>query len=624
MVAIGAVAFPSVAIAAPVTVYLRVEGASQTLFEGPVTTYGRQITSPSGGTHLCDGTNNGANPAPGGTPTTALVDALYTVGTSWDGTFDPEFDDYSITSIGPDAETATEFWGVLDNWQFTPLPGCEVEPSANDEILWAFNAFNATHFLRLTAPATTVARGQAITVRVTDGGTGADISGAVVAPVSTDPVNDYETVETSDPSAVTTDASGDAALSWSTPGWKRVKAVRSDSIRSNRLDICVTPCGPPPADTLIRFPGPTTTDNVPTSWQSSNVAVTLTATDPFSSVTNTYYTVGVDPPDPTTASSVYDSANKPVLANGEEIKYFSVNAGGVSEVIKTSHVAMVDTTPPTITITTPANGSYYAVNQRVSADYSCADAGSGIASCSGPVPVGGSIDTSAPGSRAFTVNAADNLGNAASQSVSYTVAAAPIVTLRAPADRAKYVVGQKVLAAYSCQDGTDGPSIASCSGPVATGAAADTSTPGQHSFTVTARSADGQVTTTTISYTVLRPSNRLAAPPHVKPRRDGRFVVIVKVPRPGAVNILLTALSDNLAHTTRLLQAGPGRFVFARAHATATATKASTLRILVTPNAKGRRLIAHHRHQVTLRLWISYTPTGGLQRNIGYYGLHLP
>jgi hypothetical protein len=45
---------------------------------------------------------------------------------------------------------------------------------------------------------------------------------------------------------------------------------------------------------------------------------------------------------------------------------------------------------------------------------------------------------------------------------------------------------------------------------------------------------------------------------------------------------------------------------------------------VVKPNAMGRRLVAHHRYRVTLRLWISYTPRHGRQRDIGYYGLHLP
>ena len=46
-VAVGAAAFPAAAGAAPVTVNLRVEGASQTLFEGPVTTYGHAVQAAS-------------------------------------------------------------------------------------------------------------------------------------------------------------------------------------------------------------------------------------------------------------------------------------------------------------------------------------------------------------------------------------------------------------------------------------------------------------------------------------------------------------------------------------------------------------------------------------------------
>jgi hypothetical protein len=71
-----------------------------------------------------------------------------------------------------------------------------------------------------------------------------------------------------------------------------------------------------------------------------------------------------------------------------------------------------------------------------------------------------------------------------------------------------------------------------------------------------------------------------------------------------------------------LLQPAKRRFVFARAHAIA--KHKGTLRIIVTPNARARHLVAHPRYRVTLRLWISYTPLRGRQRDIGYYGLHLP
>ena len=42
------------------------------------------------------------------------------------------------------------------------------------------------------------------------------------------------------------------------------------------------------------------------------------------------------------------------------------------------------------------------------------------------------------------------------------------------------------------------------------------------------------------------------------------------------------------------------------------------------PNARGRRLMRHHRYRVTLRLWITYQPTAGRARSVGFYGLHPP
>ncbi len=83
--------------------------------------------------------------------------------------------------------------------------------------------------------------------------------------------------------------------------------------------------------------------------------------------------------------------------------------------------AVNDNTPPTITITAPAAGAVYLLNQSVTASYSCTDCG-GIASCFGPVASGSNIDTASAGTKTFTVSASDNAGNSATpQSVSYTV-----------------------------------------------------------------------------------------------------------------------------------------------------------------------------------------------------------
>jgi Tol biopolymer transport system component len=86
-----------------------------------------------------------------------------------------------------------------------------------------------------------------------------------------------------------------------------------------------------------------------------------------------------------------------------------------------SLAVLIDTTPPAITIDTPPNGVVYALGQVVTSSYSCTDAGSGIASCDGPVPSGGNIDTSTAGSKTFQVTATDAAGNTFSLEHSYTV-----------------------------------------------------------------------------------------------------------------------------------------------------------------------------------------------------------
>lgn len=83
-------------------------------------------------------------------------------------------------------------------------------------------------------------------------------------------------------------------------------------------------------------------------------------------------------------------------------------------------VTVRDTIAPTVATTSPSNVTYE-FNQVVIASYSCADSGSGIVSCAGPVPSGAPIDTSSEGTHTFTVMAQDAAGNASTTSVSYTV-----------------------------------------------------------------------------------------------------------------------------------------------------------------------------------------------------------
>lgn len=82
-----------------------------------------------------------------------------------------------------------------------------------------------------------------------------------------------------------------------------------------------------------------------------------------------------------------------------------------------------DTTPPSATIVTPADGSTHLLGSTVLADYACQDevGGSGLASCLGTVADGAVIDTTTIGTNIFTVTATDNALNQTVTTANYNV-----------------------------------------------------------------------------------------------------------------------------------------------------------------------------------------------------------
>lgn len=185
---------PSTVAAPSVDMLLRLEGseAEGTIFEGCIATGPADVTTPSGGSHRCDGTNNNANPVPGGTPTTGIQDAGRLAGFGLDGTWSQSFQDFFITSIGDSPQSGSRYWGVLNNEQFTAGGGCQEVPRAGDRVLWMYDAFNQNGLLRVQPDWAVAEAGKgavSVVVSAIDGGAGGaghPVSGATIAGVDSD------------------------------------------------------------------------------------------------------------------------------------------------------------------------------------------------------------------------------------------------------------------------------------------------------------------------------------------------------------------------------------------------------------------------------------------------------
>lgn len=262
------------ASAAPITVNLRVEGSTSTLFEGPVST--EAVASPPGistassaGAHPCDVKDNGENGGFGtaaATPITALHDAAIAHSLTFDASWSATFNDFLVSQVGPDVNGgAPEYpsWGYAVNYTTAGVGGCQFQLAAGSEVLWAYDYFNLSQLLSLGGPAS-VNAGTPFTVHVTDGQTGQPVAGATIGTVSAG-------VTATGSSSQTTNAAGDATITLAQAGSQTLKASHAGSVRSNGLAVCVHrgndgTCGtalgtePPKALPLILPPAPKPTD----------------------------------------------------------------------------------------------------------------------------------------------------------------------------------------------------------------------------------------------------------------------------------------------------------------------------------------------------------------------------
>jgi hypothetical protein len=221
----------SVASAAPVTVNLRIEGATSTLFEGPVTTDVRPFQFTTGAdttAHQCDGTavNQGPSATPVPTRGAAVTAASLQTPFSTSGTFSaalgsPSFDTVAGQPTAFDPATS-QFLAEYKNGAFAAFGACG-DPIANgDDVLFAYGT-GSEQLLRLAGPATGTAGAGAV-VHVSDQSTGAPVAGASVG-------------------GATTDAAGNATVILG-QGSQRLKATKAGAIRSNALVIAVGAAAP--------------------------------------------------------------------------------------------------------------------------------------------------------------------------------------------------------------------------------------------------------------------------------------------------------------------------------------------------------------------------------------------
>jgi hypothetical protein len=151
--------------------------------------------------------------------------------------------------------------------------------------------------------------------------------------------------------------------------------------------------------------------SAPDTWSATDVIITCTAQDNGSGLQNPSdgsFTLSTSVLDGTETAAAHTGSRTVCDAAGNCVAAGPFDAG-------------VDKRRPSVTIAAPI-GAQYLLNQVVSANYSCSDGGSGVASCVGAVASGAAINTGVVGNQTFLVSAKDVVGNHTSASTVYSVA----------------------------------------------------------------------------------------------------------------------------------------------------------------------------------------------------------
>ncbi len=110
------------------------------------------------------------------------------------------------------------------------------------------------------------------------------------------------------------------------------------------------------------------------------------------------------------ATVTADTTLVPLRSDGEtKVEARTRDAAG-NETAPSTVTVKIDSKPPVVTIVSPAEGAKVVSGSKAVADFACADAGAGLASCEGSIADGARIDQGAQGARTLTITAVDKVG----------------------------------------------------------------------------------------------------------------------------------------------------------------------------------------------------------------------
>ncbi len=206
------------ALAAPVTVDLRIEGGTRTLFEGPVTTDVRPFNFTGGEPHEC-----GATVTSGQVIAAAAERTPFAIAGAWnDGFGSPSFESVAGEDVRFNGE---RYLAEYKNGVAPDAGSCDVAVQSGDRVVFAFAAFG-DKVLALSGPAA-AKPGETVTLKVTEAATGAAVEGAGIA-------------------GARSGADGSATVGPLSAGVHDFKAELAAHVRSNRVRVTVTAADTPP------------------------------------------------------------------------------------------------------------------------------------------------------------------------------------------------------------------------------------------------------------------------------------------------------------------------------------------------------------------------------------------